>query len=197
MDEAFIEEVAAFCKEKGLLLIFDEIQCGMGRTGSMFCYEQYGIKPDIVTCAKALGGGLPFGAFVASEEVAASFGPGTHGSTFGANPVAAAASAAVFKTMEEDNVLDNVKKISAYLVAKLEELKEEYPSLITDVRGKGLLIGMEVTCTAAPIVNACIEKGLILLNAGPDVVRFLPPLNITEKDVDFVIETLKNVLKEW
>lgn len=195
MELDYIHAVADFCKNNGLLLIFDEIQCGMGRTGTMFAYEQYGVIPDIVTNAKALGGGLPFGAFIAKEEVAASFGPGTHGSTFGANPVAAAASAAVFKTIEDENLLAHVGNISEYLVARLEGLKAEFPALVTAVRGKGLLIGMEVTCTAAPVVNACIERGLILLNAGPDVVRFLPPFTITEKDVDFVTETLKNVLK--
>ena len=195
MEEDFIKEVAAFCKEKGLLLIFDEIQCGMGRTGTMFAYEQYGITPDIVTNAKALGGGLPFGAFIASEMVAASFVPGTHGSTFGANPVAAAASAAVFAAIEKDDLLANVRSMSAYLVEQLTKLKEEFPDLVTEIRGKGLLIGMEVTCTASPVVNACLNEGLILLNAGPDVVRFLPPFTICQKDVDFVAETLRKVLK--
>lgn len=195
MEPEFIQAVAALCQSEGLLLIFDEVQCGMGRTGTMFCYESYGITPDIVTTAKALGGGLPFGAFIAGENVAASFGPGSHGSTFGGNPVAAAASAAVLRTIEEENLLEHIRGISNYFFAKLEVLKEEFPAVITAVRGKGLLIGMEVSCTAAKVVNACLEKGLILLNAGPDVVRFLPPYIITEKDVDFVIEKLKIVLK--
>ncbi|MBQ6810706.1 MAG: acetylornithine transaminase, partial [Firmicutes bacterium] len=195
MEPDFIRQVAELCNENGLLLIFDEIQCGMGRTGTMFCYEQYGIAPDIVTNAKALGGGLPFGAIIAKEDVAASFGPGAHGSTFGGNPVAAAASAAVFRTMEEEHILANVNSVSAYFFHALNGLKEEFPQIIIDVRGKGLLIGMEVTIPALTIVNACLEQGLILLNAGPNVVRFLPPLNICEKDVDFVTETLKKVLK--
>lgn len=195
MEPEFIQAVSALCRSNDLLLIFDEVQCGMGRTGTMFCYESYGITPDIVTTAKALGGGLPFGAFIANENVAASFGPGSHGSTFGGNPVAAAASAAVLGTIENENMLEHIRSISKYFFAGLEALKEEFPAVITAVRGKGLLIGMEVSCTAAPVVNACLEQGLILLNAGPDVVRFLPPYIITEKDVDFVIEKLKIVLK--
>lgn len=195
MEPEFIQAVSALCRSNDLLLIFDEVQCGMGRTGTMFCYESYGITPDIVTTAKALGGGLPFGAFIANENVAASFGPGSHGSTFGGNPVAAAASAAVLRTIEDENMLEHIRSISKYFFAGLEALKEEFPAVITAVRGKGLLIGMEVSCTAAPVVNACLEQGLILLNAGPDVVRFLPPYIITEKDVDFVIEKLKIVLK--
>lgn len=195
MEPEFIQAVSALCRSNDLLLIFDEVQCGMGRTGTMFCYESYGITPDIVTTAKALGGGLPFGAFIANENVAASFGPGSHGSTFGGNPVASAASAAVLGTIENENMLEHIRSISKYFFAGLEALKEEFPAVITAVRGKGLLIGMEVSCTAAPVVNACLEQGLILLNAGPDVVRFLPPYIITEKDVDFVIEKLKIVLK--
>lgn len=195
MEPEFIQAIAELCRSNELLLIFDEVQCGMGRTGTMFCYESYGITPDIVTTAKALGGGLPFGAFIANENVAASFGPGSHGSTFGGNPVAAAASAAVLGTIENENMLEHIRSISKYFFAGLEALKEEFPAVITAVRGKGLLIGMEVSCTAAPIVNTCLEQGLILLNAGPDVVRFLPPYIITEKDVDFVIEKLKIVLK--
>ena len=194
VEKDYLEQVAAFCKEKGLLLIFDEIQCGMGRTGTMFAYEQYGVKPDIVTNAKALGGGLPFGAFIASEEVAASFGPGSHGSTFGANPVAASASRAVFEVMEKEDLLSHVKTVGAYLRDKLLELKEEFPEVIKDVRGLGLMLGMEVTCGASAVVNACFENGVVLLSAGPDVVRFLPPFIVTEKDVDFLTETLKKAV---
>lgn len=194
MDPDYIKDVAAFCKENDLLLIFDEIQCGMGRTGTIFAYEQYGVIPDIVTTAKALGGGLPFGTFIASEEVAASFVPGSHGSTFGGNPVAAAASAAVFEIIEKDDLMAKVKELGAYLEASLLKLKEEFPDTVKAVRGKGLIYGMEVTCGASKIVNACLEQGILLLNAGPDVVRFLPPFIITEKDIDFVIKTLKKVL---
>ena len=194
VEKDYLEQVAAFCKEKGLLLIFDEIQCGMGRTGTMFAYEQYGVKPDIVTNAKALGGGLPFGAFIASEEVAASFGPGSHGSTFGANPVAASASRAVFEVMEKEDMLSHVKTVGADLRDRLLELKEEFPEVIKDVRGLGLMLGMEVTCGASAVVNACFDNGVVLLSAGPDVVRFLPPFIVTEKDVDFLTETLKKAV---
>ena len=193
-EKDYLEQVDAFCKEKGFLLIFDEIQCGMGRTGTMFAYEQYGVKPDIVTNAKALGGGLPFGAFIASEEVAASFGPGSHGSTFGANPVAASASRAVFEVMEKEDMLSHVKTVGADLRDRLLELKEEFPEVIKDVRGLGLMLGMEVTCGASAVVNACFDYGVVLLSAGPDVVRFLPPFIITEKDVDFLTETLKKAV---
>ena len=193
-EKDYLEQVAAFCKEKGFLLIFDEIQCGMGRTGTMFAYEQYGVKPDIVTNAKALGGGLPFGAFIASEEVAASFGPGSHGSTFGANPVAASASRAVFEVMEKEDMLSHVKTVGADLRDRLLELNEEVPEVIKDVRGLGLMLCMEVTCGASAVVNACFDNGVVLLSAGPDVVRFLPPFIITEKDVDFLTETLKKAV---
>lgn len=194
MEQAYIDAVVAFCKENDLLLIFDEIQCGMGRTGTMFAYEQYGVKPDIVTNAKGIGGGLPFGAVIASEEVAASFGPGSHGSTFGANPVAAAASAAVFETIEKEDLLARVRAVGGYLKAELLKLKDAYPGLVKDVRGRGLMLGMEMTRGAGDIVRKCFEDGVILLNAGPDVVRFLPPYIITEKDVDFLVETLKRAL---
>lgn len=194
MEQDYIEKVASFCKEQGFLLIFDEIQCGMGRTGTMYAYEQYGVKPDIVTNAKALGGGLPFGAFVASEEVASSFGPGSHGSTFGGNPVAAAASTAVFSVMEKEDMLSHVKKMGAYLRDQLLEIKKEFPQCVKDVRGLGLMLGMEVTCGASAVVSACFDQGVIVLNAGPDVVRFLPPFIISEKDVDLLVKTLKSAL---
>lgn len=194
MEKDYIQKVVAFCKENDLLLIFDEVQCGMGRTGTMFAYEAYDVKPDIVTVAKALGGGLPFGAFIASEKVAASFGPGSHGSTFGANPVAAAASAAVFAEIEKEDLLRHVQVLGAYLEKSLLSLKEAFPDLISDVRGKGLIYGMEVTCGASSVVNACLEQGVLLLSAGPDVVRFLPPYIISEEDIDNVTEILKKAL---
>ena len=160
-DAGYLKKVRSLCEEKGLLLIFDEIQCGMGRTGTMFAYENYGVRPDIVTLAKALGGGLPMGAFIATDEVSASFGLGSHGSTFGGNPLAA---------------IDD--------------------SRIKEIRGMGLLLGMEMTVEVAPMVNSCLKQGLLLLNAGPNVIRFLPPLNITEELVDSAVAILKKVFKE-
>lgn len=193
-DPGYLKAVAALCAEKGLLLIFDEVQCGMGRCGTMFACTQYGVTPDIMTTAKALGGGLPLGAVVAKEEVAASFGPGSHGSTFGANPVATAAAAAVFRTMEEEGILDNVQSVGAYFKAELEKLKEDFPDLVSAVRGKGLLLGLEVPGKAAGIVHYCLEHGLLVLSAGPDVVRFLPPLTITAKDATFALKIVKKAL---
>ncbi|MGI5874883.1 MAG: aspartate aminotransferase family protein [Bacillota bacterium] len=193
-DESFLKDVKALCDEKGLLLIFDEIQCGLGRTGTMFAFERYGVKPHIVTNAKSLGGGLPFGAFSAAEEVASVFRPGSHGSTFGGNPVAAAAANAYFKTMEEENILENVVSAGKYLTEKLLALKEAFPDVIRDVRGRGLMLGAEVAGGAAPIVAACLERGLIILNAGPDVLRFLPPYIITAEQIDEAAEILKKAL---
>lgn len=192
-DAGYLKKVRSLCEEKGLLLIFDEIQCGMGRTGTMFAYENYGVRPDIVTLAKALGGGLPMGAFIATDEVSASFGPGSHGSTFGGNPVAAAAGNAYLETVAEEHLLDNVKTVSAYLKDQLAAIDD---SRIKEIRGMGLLLGMEMTVEAAPMVNSCLKQGLLLLNAGPNVIRFLPPLNITEELVDSAVAILKKVFKE-
>ncbi|MEE0776323.1 MAG: acetylornithine transaminase [Bacillota bacterium] len=189
----YLKKIKAFCEEKDLLLIFDEVQCGLGRTGKLFAYENYGVVPDIVTLAKALGGGLPMGAFIASDKVAASFGPGSHGSTFGGNPVVAAAGNAYLETIEKEHILENVTKISAYLQEKLNGIMDER---IKEVRGMGLLLGMELTVDAGPIVNRCLERGLLLLVAGPHVIRFLPPLNTTEDLVDSAVAILENVLKE-
>ena len=192
-DAGYLKKVRSLCEEKGLLLIFDEIQCGMGRTGTMFAYENYGVIPDIVTLAKALGGGLPMGAFIATDEVSASFGPGSHGSTFGGNPVAAAAGNAYLETVAEKHLLDNVKTVSAYLKDQLAAIDD---SRIKEIRGMGLLLGMEMTVEVAPMVNSCLKQGLLLLNAGPNVIRFLPPLNITEELVDSAVAILKKVFKE-
>lgn len=194
MTAEFAAELKAFCEANDLLLIFDEIQCGMARTGTVFAYEQYGIKPDIVTMAKALGGGLPLGAFIASEKVAQSFGPGAHGSTFGANPVSTSAGAAVFAEIEKSNLLPHIVEMGDLLKNELLKLQQEFPDKIVDVRGKGLMLGMEVKGGAAPIVNACLENGVMLLSAGPDVVRFLPPYIISTKEIDKVINILKKVL---
>lgn len=195
-DENYLKQVASFCKEYDLLLIIDEVQCGMGRCGTMFAYEQYGVTPDIVTVAKALGGGLPMGAFLAKKEIAKSFGPGTHGTTFGANPVCAAAAAAVFQTIEKENLLAQVKAIGSYFLERLKELQAAFPGIVTDVRSKGLLLGLETPGKAGAIVNECLQNGVILLVAGPDVVRFLPPLIIREKDVDVAVKTVRNALKK-
>lgn len=195
-NESYLKQVASFCKENNLLLIIDEVQCGMGRCGTLFAYEQYGVAPDIVTVAKALGGGLPMGAFLAKKEISKSFGPGTHGTTFGANPVCAAAATAVFQTIEKENLLARVKTVGAYFAKRLKEVQADFPDMVTDVRGKGLLLGLETPGKAGAVVNECLQNGVILLVAGSDVVRFLPPLIICEKDVDVVIDTVRNALKK-
>lgn len=186
----FIEGVRKLCDEKGILLILDEIQCGMGRTGSMFAYEQYGVRPDIVTSAKAIGCGVPMGAFMATEEVAKALVPGDHGSTYGGNPLACAACVKVFELFDELKVLDNVKKVSAYLEMKLDELVKKYDFIISR-RGMGLIQGIELNKAPKDIVAKALDNGLILFTAGTNVIRFVPPLIITEANVDEMIEKLE------
>lgn len=181
--EEFIKGVRKLCDSKGILLIFDEIQCGMGRTGSMFAYQDYGVKPDIITCAKALGCGIPVGAFAASEEVANAFEPGDHGTTYGGNPFAAAAVSKVFDIFESRNIINNVKVTGPYLSEKLDELKNKY-SIITDHRGKGLMQGLEFSVPVKDIIAHAMDMGLILISAGTNVIRFLPPLIVRPEHVD-------------
>jgi acetylornithine/N-succinyldiaminopimelate aminotransferase len=191
----FIEGVRNLCDEKGILLILDEIQCGMGRTGSMYAYQQYGVKPDIVTTAKALGCGVPIGAFMAKEEVAKALVPGDHGTTYGGNPLACAASVKVFELFEKLNVLDNVRTVGAYLAEKLKGLVSEY-TCVKEARGMGLIQGIELTVNPKDVIAKSLEKGLILFSAGTNVIRFVPPLVITKADVDEMISKLKSALDE-
>jgi acetylornithine/N-succinyldiaminopimelate aminotransferase len=191
----FIEGVRKLCDEKGILLILDEIQCGMGRTGSMYAYQQYGVKPDIVTTAKALGCGVPIGAFMAKEEVAKSLVPGDHGTTYGGNPLACAASVKVFELFEKLNVLDNVRTVGAYLSEKLKGLVSEY-ACVKEARGMGLIQGIELTVNPKDVIAKSLDNGLILFSAGTNVIRFVPPLVITKADVDEMIEKLKKALDE-
>ncbi len=191
----FIQGVRKLCDEKGVLLILDEIQCGMGRTGTMYAYEQYGVKPDIITTAKALGCGVPVGAFVASEEVASAFEPGDHGTTYGGNPFVTSAVNAVFEIFEQDGVLDHVKEIAPYLEEKLKELVQKY-DFVLEHRGVGLMQGLEFSFPVKDIIPKVMEKGLILISAGANIIRFVPPLVITKKDVDDMIQILDSVLSE-
>ena len=185
----FIQGVRKLCDEKGILLILDEIQCGMGRTGTMFAYEQYGVKPDILTVAKALGCGVPIGAFLATEEVAKALVP-DHGTTYGGNPLACAAATKVFELFEKQNILANVKEVSAYLEKKLEELVDEY-DFIVERRGLGLMQGLELSISPKDVIAKALDNGLILFSAGTNVIRMVPPLVITKSDVDEMIEKLK------
>ncbi|MDF2563833.1 MAG: argD 1 [Massilibacillus sp.] len=192
----YLKKVRALCDEHGALLILDEIQTGIGRTGTMFAYEQFGIKPDIVTLAKGLAGGVAIGAFIASNKVAAVFHAGDHGSTFGGNPLACAAANVTLDTIESDHLLSNTKAIGAYLTTKLKALQEKYPALITEVRGMGLIIGMQLTKPGRQIVNECLEAGAIINCTAETVLRFVPPLIINKDNVDELITILDKILEK-
>lgn len=191
-DPEFLKSVRALCDEKDILLILDEIQCGMGRTGSMFAWQQYGVKPDIMTCAKALGCGIPVGAFVLNQKTAEhSLVPGDHGTTYGGNPLACAAVSAVFDIFEKEKIVDHVQQVSAYLEKRLDELVEKY-DFLTVRRGKGLMQGLVVSGRpVGEIVQQALQNGLLVITAGSDVLRMVPPLVITEADVDEMIEKLE------
>ena len=191
--DEFIKGVRKICDDNDIVLILDEIQCGMGRTGKMFAYEHYGIKPDIVTVAKALGCGVPVGAFVANEKVSAAMKPGDHGTTYGGNPFACAAVNRVFEMFEKHDILDNVCKVSAYLEEKLNELVDEY-DFIVERRGKGFMQGLQFNKPVIDTIKKCHENGLIVISAGTNLMRFVPPLIITKEDVDKMIEILKKSL---
>ena len=190
----YLERARDLCDKYDACLLLDEIQCGMGRTGTFFAYEQFGIKPDIVTLAKGLAGGVPIGAFIASDKVAAAFAPGDHGSTFGGNPLACAAALAVLDEMEKPEFLPHVAKVGAYFQDQLDALREKYPRLITEVRGRGLMLGAQLAQPGRTIVNDCLAKGAIINCTAGDVLRFVPPLIVTEEEVDEMIAILDKVL---
>ncbi|MDT8375151.1 MAG: acetylornithine transaminase [Mariprofundaceae bacterium] len=191
----YLQAVRRLCDEHGILLIFDEVQTGVGRCGTMFAFEQASVRPDILTLAKGLGGGVPVGTMLASETVAASFGPGTHGSTFGGNPLSCAAALAVLDTIEKERLLQNVDAQSARIRNHLAQSVSRH-SFVDEVRGRGLLLGLACSIPIAPVVAACMEKGLLVLLAGPNVVRLLPPLNVSADEVDEAMEILQGVLQE-
>ena len=193
-DPAFIEGVRRLCDEKYILLILDEIQCGMGRTGEMFAWQNYGVKPDIMTCAKALGCGVPVGAFFLTQRVAdKSLAPGDHGTTYGGNPFVGAAVSAVFDQFKACDILGHVKEVAPYLEQKLDELVEKYDFLVTR-RGKGLMQGVVCKLPVGKVAAAALEQGLIVITAGADVLRFVPPLVIEKQHVDEMIEKLEKAL---
>ena len=189
----FIEGVRKLCDEKGILLILDEIQCGMGRTGSMFAYQQYGVKPDIVTVAKALGCGVPVGAFAAKDEVAKALVPGDHGTTYGGNPLACAAAVKVFELFDSLKVLDNVKEVGAYLASELDKIVAEY-DIATERRGMGLIQGLQLSVNPKDVIANALDNGLILFSAGTNVIRFVPPLVIEKEHVDEMISILEDCI---
>ncbi|MCI7813670.1 MAG: aspartate aminotransferase family protein [Lachnospiraceae bacterium] len=191
-DKAFLEGVKAICEERDILLILDEIQCGMGRTGDMFAWQAYGVEPDIMTCAKALGCGVPVGAFVLNEKTAkASLVPGDHGTTYGGNPLACAAVSKVFDIFEEEKIIDHVRKVTPYLEKKLDELTQKY-EFLTERRGRGLMQGLVVEGRpVGEIITKALDNGLIVISAGSNVLRLVPPLIITEENIDEMIEKLE------
>lgn len=194
--EEFMSKVKALCEEKDILLILDEIQCGMGRTGYMYAWQRYGIKPDIMTSAKALGCGVPVGAFMMTEKVAQhSLTSGDHGTTYGGNPLACAAVSKVIDLFEEEHILDNVKEVGEYLAGKLDELVLKY-DFVKERRGLGLMQGLACDKPVADIINKALDKGLLLINAGTHVIRFIPALTISKENVDEMIEILDACLSE-
>lgn len=193
-EKEFIEGVRALCDEKDILLILDEIQCGMGRTGEMFAWQNYGVKPDIMTCAKALGCGVPVGAFFMTQKVAdKSLAPGDHGTTYGGNPFVGTAVLTVFDLFEKQKILDNVHEVAPYLEQKLDELVAKYDFLTTR-RGMGLMQGLVCTLPVGQVSAKALEQGLIIITAGADVIRMVPPLVIEKKHVDEMIEKLEKAL---
>lgn len=192
----YIQAVRKLCDKKGVLLIFDEVQCGLGRTGKLFGYQHYGVEPDIFTLAKALAGGFPIGALCAKEHVAKAFEPGDHGSTFGGNPLACNAGLAVLSTIINENLSENAAKMGNYFFSKMDVIKTKFP-IIKEVRGKGLMIGIEFNKPVAKIINRkMFERKYLLGTAGENILRILPPLIITENDMDGLIDVLVEVLED-
>ncbi len=194
--EGFMREIQRICVENGLLLIFDEVQCGMGRTGKLFAYEQYGVEPDIFTLAKSLGGGLPIGAMICSEQVASGFSPGDHASTFGGNPVICAAATAVVDELLKEGFLDSVVQKGRFLEKKLLQLKQEFPDHVQEIRGKGLIVALVLNGQGKEVQKKAMEYGLLVNCIGDTVLRFLPPLNVLEEEVEQVADILGRALKE-
>lgn len=190
--EAFLKQIRALCDEKDILLILDEIQCGMGRTGYMFAWQRYGVKPDIMTVAKGVGCGVPVGAFLMTEKVGQhSLAAGDHGTTYGGNPLACAAVDKVLELFEKYDLISHVKEVSAYLEEKLDRLISEFDCILSR-RGAGLMQGLVFDRPVAPVINEALSRGLILINAGPEILRLVPPLIITKENVDEMIAILKD-----
>jgi acetylornithine/succinyldiaminopimelate/putrescine aminotransferase len=193
-DKAFLQATRALCNEKGIALIFDEVQCGVGRTGTFFAFEQYDVQPDIAVLAKGMAGGVPIGVVLARKPFDTAFGPGDHAATFGGNPLATAAANVVADELFNNGLLEHAREAGAYLASKLAELKQKFPALIREIRGLGLMQGMELSRPAAPIVADCIENGLLLVSAGADVIRFVPPLIVGRAEIDEAAAILENAL---
>ncbi len=190
----FLRGLRSLCDQEGIILIFDEVQTGLGRTGRLFAYEHYGVKPDILTLAKALGGGIPIGAMLASDEIAAGFAPGDHASTFGGNPLVTAVANKVVDIIKPAEFLENVNKMGTLLAEMLEDIMD---SRVVGIRGRGLIIGVEFKTEIKDLIALCVEKGLLLVGAGTHVVRFVPPLNVNEIEIKKAVGIFKEALKAW
>jgi len=190
----YVRALREICDEKRILMIVDEVQTGMGRTGDYFAFSRYGIEPDVITLAKALGGGMPIGAFVVKDQFAGHLPPGTHASTFGGSPIVCAASLAVFRVMAEENILDNVREMGDYLREELLRLQEEFP-VIKEVRGMGLMLGMELDRECKPVVERCLERGLIINCTAGNVLRVMPACNIKKEEINQAIEIIRTALR--
>ena len=193
-DDNYLAGVREICDRHGLLLIVDEVQTGIGRTGKLFAYEYSGIKPDIMTLAKALANGFPVGAMLATDKISKAFVPGNHASTFGGNPLAMVAAEAVMKTILQENILDNCRKIGDYFLSQLKMLRQKY-KIIREVRGKGLMLALQLDIEASDIVNECLKRGLLINSTGGKTLRFVPPLIVTARDVDHAIKVLGEVME--
>ena len=193
--DGYLEGLRRMCDQRDVLLIFDEVQTGVGHTGHFFGYQHEGVVPDVMTLAKGLGGGLPIGVMMAKPHIAEALAPGTHGSTFGGNPVACSAALAVLQTIEEDNILDHVTRVGAHFDAGLKRLQQKY-AFITNVRGRGLMVAAELDRPGGHMVVKCLERGYLINCTVDSVLRFLPPLTITEQEVDGLLATLDTVLGE-
>ncbi|MCM1046541.1 MAG: aspartate aminotransferase family protein [Candidatus Gastranaerophilales bacterium] len=193
--EAFLKQVRALCDERDILLIFDEIQCGMGRTGYMFAWQKYDVKPDIMTAAKALGCGVPLGAFMMTEKVGQhSLAAGDHGTTYGGNPLAAAAAEKVLDLFEKNHIIEHVRDVAPYLQSRLDEIAAKHEHIL-ERRGTGLMQGLVFDHPVSDIINRALEKGLILINAGADIIRFVPPLIITKENIDEMTTILEDCIQ--
>lgn len=190
--EGYLKGLREICDEKGILLIFDEVQVGMGRTGKLFAYEHEGVKPDMLTLAKSLAGGVPIGALLIGKGIAESFQPGDHASTFGGNPLATAAGVAALSAILEEGILENCEKVGIYFLSRLEEVKNKFP-FVQEVRGRGLILGMELKMDGSPIVKEMMQRGFLINCTMGNVLRFLPPLIVTEEEVDRMISGLEGV----
>ena len=194
-DEDYIREVRSLCDEMDILLIFDEVQTGMGRTGKLFAYQHYGIEPDLITLAKTLGGGLPIGAMVVKDEFSDALKPGMHAATFGGSPVVCAAALAVFDAIEEDGLLDNANNMGKFLAKKLKKLKKKFPDIIGRIKQKALMIGVELNIEGGKIVEQCFEKGLLINCTQGNILRIMPPLTVKKGEISKAIKILSDVLE--